>query len=370
MKSVPIRKEASLFVYPQSPSHLLFSIVPIPAHSMIWRFILLFHFVTATVHDFCDASSLRDAGLLMAMNMCLLYSESKLGVLNGYILAPNASITAVDYNFTSGKCGKVYSMPMNEYFVRVFRLEHTCVAAIPVYSSVGSDNLITVNGYGEFFVATQSKAKNILFIYTQPSNDCTLQLTSMLLRDVQCMYIEDDITTTNTLTTVTSDTGTSGSGSVSISTTRVKTITGSPFFDIDRYNSVDVTPGNGDDSFNNPIYHEELKVCPAQFGRFRVVMAKTGHKYAALACIRKGFRLATILRSDLGGAIGLVSSCLGSGQAAWIGEYWARRSRQNQNQCLEVTSGPTPGTGGISIASSCGKQQAVLCEDPYFDLSI
>lgn len=336
---------------------------------MIWRILFFLKFALAMMDGFCDANTLKLSGLLMSMNMCKLYSDSKYGVLNGYVMAPNASITAVDYDFASGLCGRPYSLPMNEYFVRVFRLEHTCHAAIPVYSSIGTDNLVTVNGYGEFFVATQSKAKNILFIYTQPSGDCELKLTSMLLRDIQCMFVEytEPTTATGTLTTVTSS-NTGGTGGLTTTTTRPKTITASPFYDIDRYTSLDVAPGNGNDSFDNPLYHSDLKVCTAQFGRFRVVLAKTGHKYAALACLRKGFRIASIMRSDLGGAIGLVSACVGSGQAAWIGEYWARRSRNSQ--CLEVTSGATPGTGGISIASSCLKQQAVLCEDPYFDLSI
>lgn len=340
-----------------------------PLTRMIWRILFLLKFGIALANNVCPANLLRDCGLLMSMNMCRLYSESQFAVLNGLVMAPNARISAIDYNFTSGTCGQAYHMPMNEYFVRVFRLEHTCVAAIPVSSSIGTDNLVTVNGYGEFFVATQSKAKNILFIYTQPSNDCTLLLTSMLLRDVQCMYAgTPQPSSTNTLTSVTSTDTDTGGGSSGLSTTRMKTITASPFYDVDRYNSISITPGNGDDSFNNPVYHSDLKVCATQFGRFRVVMVETSHKYAALACVRKGFRIATIMRSDLGGAIGLVSSCLGNDRAAWIGEYWGRRSRPNQ--CLEVNSGSTPGTGSISIASSCAKPQAVLCEDPFFDLSI
>jgi len=92
-------------------------------------------------------------------------------------------------------------------------------------------------------------------------------------------------------------------------------------------------------------------------------MADSTHKQAAMVCMQKGFRLASITRSDLGSAIALVASCIGMGKSVWIKEYWKAARR---NACLELVTGTKPRTGGINAASNCMKQQPVLCEDPYF----
>lgn len=307
---------------------------------------------------------------MMATDTCHLYNDSHLDKLNGWVLAPNSYAYFQNFDYILNQCLDYQILPLNVYFPMVFRVVHTCLAAIPVYSTIGTNGLISVTGYADLIVATQSKVVEAKFIYTQPHDDCTLQLTSFILRDMQCLNyagLESDPTSTGTGTdTGTTDT-TGGTGSGSSTKPSWSLPTRSSFFDDQRYTSLVSTPGVGGnmDSFNNPILHQrDLRLCSTKFGRFRVVMNKVSYRYAPLVCLRKGLRMANIKRSDLGGAIGIVSACLGTGGSAWIGEYW--RSPASPNRCLEIVAGETARTGGISLASSCSKLQAVLCEDPYF----
>ncbi len=251
-------------------------------------------------------------------------------------------------------------MPMNIYFPLVFRVEHSCLAAIPIYSTVGQDGLVSVTGYGELIVATQSKIKEITFIYTAPLNDCTLQLQSMILADVQCA----NLLPTESSTISSSETSTSDSSITSLSSiSRTSTYTiYTTIPNDDRYTSIRATPG--DDSFNNPIFHLAIPICPVRHPKFRIVMQPVPYKQAVLVCLRKGLRLAKLDRSDLGDAISLASACLGANQSIWIGGYW--KKTPGINQCLELMTGKRSSSGGINLASSCEKEQPVLCEDPYF----
>lgn len=315
----------------------------------------------------CDLQSLLDTGRAMSTYMCHVYNDSHLDKLNGFILAPNATVTVQDYDFIAGTCGPYQSLPMNVYFVLVFANFHSCSAAIPVYSSKGTDSLVKVTGYAELMVETQSKVKEVTFVWSQTDAGCVMQLTAMTMRDVQCAGYQEPTSSTTITTTGGSSGGSSGSGSSSSTSPTTTYTVSSPYYDGDRYTAISPTI-DGANSFNNPALHKDVKECGVKFGKFRLVMVKSSYRFAPVACIRKGYRMASIAKDELGAAIGLVSACLGANQSAWIGEYWARSQRPNQ--CLEVTSGASSRAGGIQLASSCGKLQAVLCEDPYFDAGL
>jgi len=302
------------------------------------------------------------SGTMMSNYMCEVYNRAELGRLLGYILAPNATATFQLYDFLTGRCGDFFTLPMNEYFPMVFKVERECHAAIPVYSNIGQDGKISITGYADLVVATKSKIKEVTFIFTQPISDCTLQLQSMVMLDVQCVGLVTPPTETSTSSDPTSTTRTSTSHT--IRPTSSYSIT-SPGVDEGKYTQISTIPGY-DDSMNNPIFHRGMPECPITYGKYKIILAAVSYRYAPLVCLRKGMRLASVQREDLGPLIGMVSTCLGPDKAVWIGEFW--KSSARPNRCLELESGSSSGSGGINLASSCGKQQAVLCEDPWMPL--
>lgn len=285
------------------------------------------------------------------------YSDGHLDKLNGFILSPNSNVTVAQYNFISGLCDEWHVFPMNEYFPVIFSVERTCQAAIPIYSSIGTENLISVTGYGELIVATQSKIKEITFIYTAPQNDCTLKLTSMIMLDIQCMRMDRPVSPVTSKTP--SKTSLSEETTVEVSKTnqwitKVSSDT--------KYTSIRTTPR--ENSLDNPVYHFQLPICPVKHERLRIIMTKVYHKHAAVVCLRKGLRLAVIRKYEMAEAVGMLGTCLGLIKSVWIQGYWHGTSKQRQ--CLELSVGPRARLGSINIPSSCYKEQAVLCEDPYF----
>lgn len=308
--------------------------------------------------EFCSDELLMEIAGRMATNMCHLYNDSHLDKLNGFVLSPGAMIILQNYDWGNDTCSEFTALPMNIWFPHVFQVWHTCLAAIPVYSNIGSDGMISVTGYAELIVATQSKIKEMTFVYTQPINDCTLQLTRMTMLDIQCI---GKVTPTMSLPSH------STSSIQHPSTSTRLPVTSSPFYDVDKYTSKGPGGGGVGDSINNPILHlADMPICPVKHEKFRLVLTKSNYKYAALVCLRRGYRLAVLSRSDLGDAIDLVGACLGSNKSVWIKQYWNNASAKGR--CLELVTGPKPRQGTISIASSCEKPQAVLCEDPYFAL--
>lgn len=299
----------------------------------------------------------------MAVNMCHLYNDSHLDKLNGFVFSnPHANVTLQSYDAKTGRCGNFTDMPMNVYFPMVFNRVHHCSAAIPVWSSIGTDHRVSITGYGDLLVMTQSVIKEITFIYTQPYNDCTLKLDSMIMLDIQCVGKVNYFPSpwpTSTDSSITSDV-TEPSTSNPVPTT---TITRSSYFDDDRYTRITGIPGKLD-SYNNPLYHlESLRVCPVKHPKYKIIFNRATYKHAHLVCLRKGMRLAAVRREDMGEMIGLIGSCLGADQSVWVRSYW--RGESKPNRCLQLTSGSTPGQGSVSVASSCNKEQAVICEEAY-----
>lgn len=327
----------------------------------------------------CGEDSLLDTAEQMTLNMCVLYTKSLLGKINEFLVAPNGNITYQLYDFEAETCGPFMDLPLNIFFPVMFRVEHECFAAIPVTGVLGDDSLVTVSGYAKLFVQTTNKIKEITLIYTAPHNDCTLKLQSMIMADVQCRGLQLPTTTTgpgtsggpgtetNTATNTVTNTTT---GTTTRFTTPTPTVS-SPVTtsrrqsapdDSDRYTSIIATTGDVLDSENNPALHNALPVCLIKSGRMRVVMVRATRAQASLVCVRKGLRFAALARDDLADAIALVATCVGTGRAVWIKGYWGRSAA---GSCLELAAGEASRTGGIN-AVDCAKQQAVLCEDPYF----
>lgn len=302
----------------------------------------------------CPAQFLLYSAEFMSDNLCYLYNESNLGKIYGNLISEDSKVLYQEYFVGNDTCGAYHEIPMHEYFPVVFQYDHYCSAAIPISSTVGGDGRVTVNGYGDMVILSKSKIFDFTFIYTAPYNDCTLKLQSMIIQDLECIgYV---------LPTLPTDTNTGGTTGTITSTTISMSSWRSTGGDPSKYTSRTNADNNYADSMNNPLLYASMPVCSIRHPRYKLVLTKASHKRAHTICMQKGMRLARITKADLPSAIGLLSACLGANQAAWIHKYWKTTS---PNTCLELVTGSKDGAGGINIASSCRKEQAVLCEDPY-----
>lgn len=350
-----------------------------------WGFFLLLIFIGIGYRGVkgCLESILLDTADSMVQQFCDLYSESRLDAFNGFVLGNNASITYRLYDYVNRRCGDPQQVPLNYYLPLVFRMDHTCNAAIPMMSSRGTDSSITLTGYGEFQARGSTKVKEITFIFTEATiSVCALKLQSMEMKDLECI----DSTFTVTFPTDSGLTGTStGTGSPTSDTsnssgttsdTSISSVTIS-----DTSNSsgtICTSSSNGRPEVQSirypqdlPQYEDsfalqqqvQLQECPYKISNLRIVKTKVPYAQSNLACFKAGYRAADITKANIKDALTLVESCLGLGESVWIGRYW---NPVRRGSCLELASGNRSRTGGISLMKDCTRAQSVLCEDPFF----
>lgn len=352
-------------------------------------------FTASLVHGECPVAILEETSDFMSDAFCKFYSDSQLAKLNGIHMANNANITIRNFDPLIGECGAPQVIPIRLWLPLMFRQDHDCQALIAVGSSVGDDNLVTISGYVEHRLAMTVSVRDITMVLTQsPATACNLLVQEIRMSDLRCFTTQvstgtgtgsettstSTISTTDTSTTNTSDTNTSSTDNdptSPLTTTPTSPLTTTPsastsktfVTDQDRYNSVTTAGAEFDsDQFqaNNPLFgaqRPEANICRFHSGQLRLILGALPRRHAELACMRAGLRLARITEGNLRDAITMAGACLGEGRAAWIKGYWRRVAG---SACLEVVAGKTSRSGGINLASDCGRRQAVLCEDPFF----
>lgn len=342
----------------------------------------------------CPISVLEDTGDLMSQLFCGLYTDSALAKINGVYLAEGANVTIRSYDPILQSCGNPKIIPIRVWLPLMFRQDHECSALIAVGSSAGPNGLVTVSGYVDHRLALSEIVRDITMIFTpSPSTACNLLIQQILMSDIRCWPFIDASTgtgggtgtgsgtgtgtgtdSTETGGTGSDSTGTGGtdSGSSTLSSTSIMTTGKTYVTDPERYNSVTTTGAEFDsDQFrggggpNSPFGGPNGKpeTCRFNSAQLKLLMGAFPRKYAEIACMRAGLRLAKITQGNLREAITIVGACLGEGQAAWIKSYWRAIP---SNTCLEVVAGKTSRSGGINLTASCSKAQAVICEDPFF----
>lgn len=349
---------------------------------MGWPLILAVFWVSRLIHGvagICPDSVLENSADMLSKAFCGLYTDTQLAKLNAIYLALDANIVIRGYDAINGWCGDPEIIPIRQWLPLMLGQDHQCDALIAVTSTVGTDRMVTVGGYVEHRYMLTDMVQQFWMVFTPyPSDACNVLVKSITMNDLRCVSGNTPTLEPTTSSVSPTSTEVSSTSSPIDETSKTSSTTSSPtssrktYVSDDRYQSVTTTGIDFDSEhfMNSPLFIEPAgnllsRICRFKTDELKLIQGEYPRAQADLVCLRAGLRLAKITEGNLREAITMVGACLGEGKAAWIKGYWRK---QPMNACLEVRSGKTSRSGGIVLSSNCQKGQAVLCQDPFFQV--